>query len=166
MTNEVDLRFGISEIEQLARRCEPGKVVQLAPPAAADLVALINTRDRANRHLERLYWGVSPVALDGVVDQVRTTLTAMTAEIRATMPDNSEVVTAPVAGNALRFAVTGERNKITLTAPQGANEVATTAEERRRWWRTAGAVIAGVIGLLVAMAGGLFALMQAQGWQF
>jgi hypothetical protein len=165
ITDEVNVRFPIAQVEELARRCEPGDVVKLAPPGSQDLVALMNAK-RRNAQIDRLYWGVSPVALEGVVGQVRTTLTAMAAEIRATMQDNSEAVPAPVAGNALHFAVTGERNKITFTAPQGANEVAPTEEEPRPWWRTAGAVIAGVIGLLVAMAGELFALMQAQGWQF
>lgn len=82
------------------------------------------------------------------------------------MPDDAEGVPAAVATNSLHFAVTGERNTVTVTAPQESNEIAATPDESRPWWRTAGAVIAGVVGLLVAMVGGLFALMQAQGWQF
>jgi anti-sigma-K factor RskA len=74
--------------------------------------------------------------------------------------------TPAVATNSLQLAVTGKGNKINVAAAQGSNEIAATPDESRPWWRTAGAVIAAVVGLLVAMAGGLFALMQAQGWQF
>jgi hypothetical protein len=165
ITDEVDLRYSIAQIEELARRCEPGDVVKLAPAGSQELVTLMNAK-RRDAQIEQLYWGVSPVALWGVVDRVRTTLTAMTAEIRAEIPDGAVVISPAVADNALSVAVTGKRNKVTVTAPQGASQIASTPEEPRKWWRTAGAVIAGVVGLLVAVAGGLFALMQAQGWQF
>jgi AbiTii len=164
ITDQVNLRYGIAQIEELARRCKPGDVVKLAPPGAQELVTLMNAK-RQDAQIERLYWGVSPVVLWGVVDRVRTTLTAMTAEIRAEMFDSGGVISPAVADNALSVAVTGKRNKVTVTAPQG-DQIASTADEPRKWWRTAGAVIAGVVGLLVAMAGGLFALMQAQGWRF
>ena len=67
VTNDVPLVHGIAEIEQLARRCPPGEVVNMAPPGAAELVALMNMQQNLNGHVERLYWGVSPVALEGVV---------------------------------------------------------------------------------------------------
>ena len=38
-------------------------------------------------HIERMYWGVSPAALEGVVDQVRTALINLVAEITAHMPE-------------------------------------------------------------------------------
>jgi hypothetical protein len=149
---QIDLRNGIAEIEQLARQSEQGEVVKLGPPGSQELVAMMNAKRHGNGLVDLLYWDVSTVVLGGVIDQVRTTLTAMTAEIRATTPDKGEIPPA-VATNSLHFAVTGERSNITFAAPQP-------------WWRTAGAVIAGIVGLLVAMAGGLFALMQAQGWRF
>ena len=166
VTDEVSLRGGIGEIEELARRCEPGEVVKLRPPGSQELVTLMNAKRPGIAQIDRLYWGVSPVVLWGVADRVRTTLTAMTAEIRAEMPDSGGVISPAVADNAFSVAVTGKRNKVNVTAPQGANQMTSTPEEPRKWWRTAGAVIAAVVGLLVAMAGGLFALMQAQGWQF
>jgi hypothetical protein len=163
MTDEVHLRFGIAEIEQMARRTEPSKLVELPPPGAADLVALINARDHRNRHLERLYWGVSPVALAGVVDQVRTTLTAMTAEIRAIMPEGMEVPSPEVANNAHHVVVEGgKRHTINVTAPPGGSTVATAAAESRQWVRIAAGVLLG----LLTIAGVVFALMQAQGWRF
>ena len=78
----------------------------------------MNSHQQGEKRVGRLYWRVDPVSLHGVVDRMRTTLTALTAEIRATMPDNSEVVPAPGAENALHVATSGNRNKITITAPR------------------------------------------------
>ena len=167
ITNDLDLRMGVGEIEQLARRCPPGDVVKLQPPGAADLVAFMNAQQNLNGHLQALYWGVSPVALDGVVEQVRTALTVMIAQINASLPDGTDTPPAEVATNAITFAVTGKRNKISFAAPQGGGTVTTASPGQdeqgpRQWVRIAGAVLLG----LVAIAGLIFALMLVQGWQF
>ena len=159
--------MGIGQIEQLARHCPPDDVVQLHPPGSQDLVVLMNRQQNLNGHLERLYWGVAPVVLDGVVEQVRTALTVMIAEIYANRPDGSDIPPAEVATNAINFAVTGKRNKISFAAPQGGSTVTTASQEQdeagvRHWLKLAGAVLLG----LVAIAGLVFALMQVQGWQF
>jgi AbiTii len=44
ITDEVNVRFPIPQVEELARRCEPGDVVKLAPPGSQDLVALMNAK--------------------------------------------------------------------------------------------------------------------------
>jgi hypothetical protein len=54
----------------------------------------------------------------------------------------------------------GKRNKINISAAQGSNEIAATPGESRPWWRTVGAVIAGVVALLLAMVGGLSLLCR------
>jgi hypothetical protein len=155
----------------MARRCEPGGAVKLSPPLSQEVVVLMNRQEHLNAHVHRLYWGVSPVTLDGVVEQVRTTLTVMVAEIRDTMPDHAEIPSAEVATNAITFAVTGKRNKVNFTADQGEAKVPAAAPEEeeehpRRWLRITGTVIAAILGILLAFAGAVFALMQAQGWRF
>jgi AbiTii-like protein len=165
ITNDLGLRQSIGEIEQLAQRCPPGDVVKLQPRDAADLVAYMNAHQNLNGHLQALYWGVSPVVLDGVVDRVRTTLTVMIAELNADLPDGTGTPSAEATTNAINFAVSGgKRNKISFAAPQEGSTVTTAPaeEEPRRWVRTAGAVLLG----LVAIAALIFTLMQVQGWQF
>ena len=165
INNDLNLRMGIGQIEQLARQCPPDDVVQVQPPGAQDLAVLMNHQKNLNGHLERLYWGVAPVALNGVVEQVRTTLTVMIAEINANLPDGIDTPPAEVATNAINFAVHGgKRNKISFAAPQEGSTVTTASpeEEPRRWLRTAGAVLLG----LVAIAALIFGLMQVQDWQF
>jgi hypothetical protein len=123
VTDQVELRNGIAEIEQLARDCEPGGLVKLGPSSFLEVVSLMNAREMGNGQIDLLYWGVAPSLLDSVVDQVRTRLTVMVAEIRATLPDNTEVIPTPVADNAFAVAVTGKRHKVTVTAAQGSNEI-------------------------------------------
>jgi hypothetical protein len=161
ITNDVNLRQGIGQIEQLARR---GDAVKIQPGGAPDLVRFMNAQGNLNGHLERLYWSVSPVALDGVVDQVRNTLTVMIAEINANLPDGTDTLPAEVATNAINVAVNGKGHKINLAAPQQGSTVTTTSpeEEPRRWGRTAWGVLLGLVAIIAAV----LALMQVQGWQF
>jgi AbiTii len=169
ITNDVHLRMGIAEIEQYARQCPPGDVVKFTPPGGQELIVIMNAEMDLNGQVQRLYWGVSPVSLDGVVEQVRTTLTVMIAEIRANVSDDTEVPPAEVATNAINFAVSGKRNKVNFAAPQGGSKMPTQPapeESPRRWVRIVGVVIASILGILLAFAGALFALMQAQGWRF
>lgn len=164
ITNELVLRKeSIDDIDRFARQASDG-VVRLSPPGAQELVVIMNSEGNVNGHVHRLYWGVSPVSLAGVVEQVRTTLIVMVAELRATMPDQAEVPPADVATNAINFAVTGQRNKINFTAGQADSPISAppSEEHRRRWLRTVGVVL----GILLAFAGAVFALMQAQGWSF
>lgn len=163
ITNDLPLAMGIAEIERFARNCKPGDVVKLGPPGSQDLVVLMNASGQWRGHIERIYWAVSPVALQGVVEQVRTALTVLVAEIHANIPDGTITPPAEVASNAINFAVTGKRNKINVVAPQGGSTVTTTApEEPRRWLRMAGVVLIG----LVTIAAAIFTLMQVQGWSF
>jgi hypothetical protein len=140
-------------------------VLKLSPPGSQELVAIMNAEEHVNGNVHRLYWGVSPVTLEDVVDQVRTTLTAMAAEMRATMPQGTEVPSSEVANNAYHVAVEGsKRTTITFAAASEGSTVTTAEPEKRTWSSMKIAWI--VLGGLITVAGVLFALMQAQGWQF
>jgi hypothetical protein len=68
-----------------------------------------------------MYWGVSPAVLEGVVDQVRTALINLVAEITAHMPEGVDTRSPEVATNAVNFLVMGVRHKISFSAsiPRG-----------------------------------------------
>lgn len=168
INNDLNLRMGIAEIEKLARKTRPDDdVVKLQPPLAAELVHYMNANHMANGHIERLYWAVAPVALEGVVEQVRTALTVMVAEIHAHLPEGAGTPPAEVATNAIHFAATGKRNKINFTATQGGSRVQPTPppddeQKPRHWLRMAATVLIG----LMTIVGVVFAFMQVQGWKF
>ena len=103
-----------------------------------------------------MYWGVSPAVLEGVVDQVRTALINLVAEITAHMPEGVDTPSPEVATNAVNFLVTGERHKISISAPQAGTALAAPQPEEhsRRWLRTAAAIIIGIatiVGVFIAL---------------
>jgi hypothetical protein len=124
----------------------------------------LNSQEKWSGHIERMYWGVSPVTLEGVVGQVRTALINLVAEITTNMPDGAETPPAEVATNAVNFVVTGERHKVSFSAPQASTALATPPpeEQPRRWVRIAAAVVVGIAGIV----GVFFAVMEVQGWSF
>jgi hypothetical protein len=168
ITNDVVLYQSVDELEGMARRCKSGEVVKLGPHLSQELVTYMNAQGSWSGRIERLYWGVSPATIEGVVGHVRTALINLVAEITDNMPEGAETPPAEVATNAVSFLVTGERHKINFSAPQAATASTALApppgekEEPRHWLKTSVGVILGI----VAIVGLLFALMQAQGWQF
>lgn len=166
---DLNMRQGIQAIERMAQVKTPGETAKLAPPGSQELVMLMNADAQWNGHIERIYWSVSPVALEGIVDQVGTALTVMVAEITANMPDGAVTPSPDIATHAINLAVSGKRHTINVTAAQGENANASTAgpvtppeETPRRWMKIAAGVVLG----LVAIAAMIFALMQVQGWRF
>ncbi len=160
---EVQLRDGVASIEALARRDE----IKFAPQMAADLTRYMNA-DSANpyQQITHIYWGVSPAAVHGVVDQIRTSLTQLVAELRATIPADDDIPTVEAADQALNVVVTGKRPRVNVTAAQAtgrettatASHVEKGPEDSGFWtrWRKIGAFIVG----LATVAGAVFALIQ------
>src|SRR5215217_7775291 len=114
ISNDLEMRQGIKAIEGLARNCKPGEVVKLSPYMSQQLGQYMNARQQWSGHIERIYWGVSPTALESIADQVRTRTIALVAEMTANMPDGAITPSAEVATNAVTLAVTGKRNKINV----------------------------------------------------
>jgi hypothetical protein len=135
ITNAVEMREGIAEIEEFARRTPPGEVVKPGPPLSQELVMIMNGTQQWSGHIERIYWAVAPVTLNGVVEQVRNALTVLVSEIQANVPDGAVTPSAEVATHGLHVAVSGKRNKINLTASQGSTITSSAPEEPRRWLR-------------------------------
>lgn len=165
ITNDLEMRQGIGEIEQLSLGQGKGETVKLAPAGSPDLVAYINAEGQSNGRIERIYWAVSPVTMASIVDQVRTALTVLVSEINANMPAGSVTPPSDVATRAINFAVNGKRNTVKFVAAQGedASVIETVAPEetQRNWLRIAGGVLIG----LITIVGVIIALMQAQGWR-
>jgi hypothetical protein len=166
INNTVHWRDGIGQVEVLVRRTGPDEPVRLQPELAQDLVYYMNSTGEWQGHIERIYWGVSPSVLENMIDQVRTTLTVLTAEITANLPDGSSLPPAEVATNAINVAVSGRRHRVVVTTAQDSSTVTTTEPSEpggaRQWLAIAGGVLIG----LVTIIGTVFALMDAQGWTF
>ncbi|WP_315092789.1 hypothetical protein [uncultured Cellulomonas sp.] len=167
VTNELDLRMSISEIEHLAKVTPRGDVVRLAPPGADDLVVYMNDMGNWNGHVERIYWAASPVVFIGIVEGVRTSLVSLTAQMELIKAPDAIVPSSEATSDSVSVVIYGDRSKIkNLTinnADRGSSITNTGAgasppSPYRRW-----AVIGG--GLL-AVVTAVFTLMQVQGWAF
>jgi hypothetical protein len=163
MPKHAALNLGIAEIERFS--LYEADYVQFEPSWGQDVLASARFWNHSYWHdVRRIYWEIPTDTFYDIVDHVRTALTVLVAEIRANTPAGAVTPPAKVATNAIHFAITGSRNKVTFAAPQEGSTVTVTQPDQgsRSWLRIAGAVLLG----LVAVAGAIFALMQAQGWSF
>lgn len=163
ISNELPLTQGVGELESLAKQPE----IRLAPPGASDLAMYMNTQGntRSYGHINSIYWQVSPAAINGVLDQIRTSLAQLVAELRASMPADEVIPSADEASQAVNVIVTGKRSKVQVTSAQ-ASGTATTADasanegtdESSFWvrWRKPGAFAVG----LASIAGAVFAAVE------
>ena len=82
ITEEVTFRDGVGAIEALLKHGQ----INLQPPGATDLASYMNsTSGNPYQHIISIYWGVSHAAVEGILDQIRTSLTQLVAELRANM---------------------------------------------------------------------------------
>ncbi len=161
----VPLNGGVAEIEAMieqAKREERGEV-KLALPKAQDVVQLMNYEKQQRGERDRvtaIYWSVSHVTLEGVLDQIRTRLVELVAEMRATMPDEAEVPSSAAADNAVSVVIHGGKPRVSVVAAQASGDgshsvTAGATSERAGFWKKLGGLIVGVasiVGTLVAIA--------------
>jgi AbiTii len=141
ISTDLPLTHGIGQLEQMVHGAEPGKMLQLQLASFPLIVNLMNLEGQWDFNVERLYWSVSPTALQGVIDQVRTKLAVLVAEMSATMPAGAEIPSAEVAANAFSVAVEGKRTTVTVTSAQGGSTIlrllqkshASGCVRRQRW---------------------------------
>lgn len=137
-----------------------GGAVKLGLPKGQDVVRLMNhemQRRGQGDQVIRIYWAVSPVALEGVMDQIRTRLVELVAEMRAEMPEEADVPTADVATNAVNV-ILGKRARATINTAQSAGDGSTASvtpptQSKRSAWVTIGAFIVGLAGVVAAAVG-------------
>jgi hypothetical protein len=155
------LTQGIGEIEAMvARGSAKDGAVELAPSQGALLVRYMNSESPAYQAISDLYWSVSVVTLAGVVDQVRTTLAELLAELRHATPPTA-TPTAEVAAQAVNVVI-HKRARVNLNTQQVAAgstvkaPAPTTAPQESGFWthgRKVGAALAGTVTAGTALAG-------------
>ena len=159
---------GIGTLEAAAAsadRSEKG-FVYLSLPMASEIGSQMDeiSGNRFQR-ITALYWSISGVAIHGVLDQVRTTLAELVAEMRAGTPSSSALPTAGAVDQAVNVAVHGERAQVTVQASQAsegssANLSVDDDRDDSPFWTKSLRVVAFVAGL-VSIA---FAAARAFGW--
>jgi hypothetical protein len=171
---QVRLRQGIAEIEKLiADANAQHERVKVALPDAA-LIAEFLTRQAGvpGQHIIDVYWHVPENCLYGAVDQVRSRLVALVAELVAAMPDDQDVPSGELADQVVGVVIHGAprstyhvnnaqatgggHSTVTVSGPEPAGD--NPGRKRRR-------LVAGAAGGLVAFASMIAGLGQWLGWR-
>jgi hypothetical protein len=143
VSERLELRYGAGELEEF---CKEGEV-RLQPLGASDLARLMNLEsDQPHTRIVSLYWAVAPAALRGVLDQIRTALTQLVAELRANMAGDEQIPTAEAASQAVNVVVTGKRSRVSVTSAQASGSASAAVaipQESGFWtrWRKTGAFL-------------------------
>lgn len=103
---------------------------------------------------------MSHVTLEGVLDQIRTRLVELVAEMRAAMPDEADVPTSTAADNAVSVVIHGGKPRVSVTAAQATGDgshsvTAGAASDETGVWKKLGGFIVGaaiITGTVVAIA--------------
>ncbi|NYD40066.1 hypothetical protein [Nocardioides panaciterrulae] len=167
---EAAITQGVAEIERLAATQE--EVIRIQHSAMPDLVTYMNSQQddvHVNGTILAMYWKVTPSALYGILDTIRTNLVALVAEMRAAGVD--DVPPAEVANQAVQVVVhNAKRSQITVNANQasggvgGSQEITTPPSAEHAslpgWVRGPWAVVLG----LATIAGGVGAIAVWLDW--
>jgi hypothetical protein len=111
---------GIGELEELVRSSEQsGEPAKLQLPMGADIARVMTSElgDRGQVILS-VYWAISAVSIRGVIDQVRTSLVQLVAELEATTPDDQPLPSPEATTQAVQVVVTGKRSNVTVATSQ------------------------------------------------
>lgn len=155
---EVHIRHPISQIDELSRKGEP---VKLSLPMGADIVRLMNDeRDDSLSAIQNVYWSVAPSALASIVDQVRTRLVELIAEMRAGLDDDAQIPSAALADQAVGVVIRGDSNRVVVNSAQSSAEGNASVAAARGARRSPGKLLFGVLVGLATIAAAVFGGVQ------
>lgn len=129
MKEEVALVHGVGELEAMIRD-RPDPTINLTPAGSAVLAQVMtHERSRPGEVVETVYWSVHVSAVQGVLDQIRTRLTQLVAELTAAMPPGQEEPTPAQVAQALQqiHITAGDNSPVNVTAPSAVGHGGSTA---------------------------------------
>jgi len=151
ISEEVPLMQGVGEIEAMIATGKSARI----PLPGWDTIAMIIDRESGNpfQQTHALYWNVTTVAMAGVLDNARTTLAELVAELRVALPRGQETPTAEQLSQAVSVAVHGRNPKVVVSTAQASGGSTSTVtapppveEKKSTWWTRWGRVGAIVVG--------------------
>lgn len=158
----VELRQGVGEIEQLILRGDEHHIVKLSLPGARELARYMQYEAGGGVHIDSLYWSVSTVAIAGVVDQVRTRLAQLLAELRAVSPSNGSLPSPAQTDRAFNIVMNGRNASLTLNSilagDDSSNQITIAPadhEQPHGFWTTSRRVGAAAVGLATIVGTGI-----------
>lgn len=155
----VPLRMGVKEIQSVVNQHRSDRTVALQPPGAADVVSYMNMAGELNGHINALYWSVSTIAFEGVLDQIRTRLAELIAELRSEVSSRRDLPSPTQAANAVSLVITGRGNRVNIAqASDGSTATVADTSEDHAFWTHSRRVGAAVVGLATVVGTTLSAI--------
>lgn len=115
---EVMLGAAVGEVEaMLVQAKEDGGEIKLTIPHGQTLAAMMNQEsDNPFQKITAIYWSLSAPAIAGVLDQIRSTLVELVAEMRANTPASEDVPTGEAADRAVSVVIYGGNPSVNVSA--------------------------------------------------
>ncbi|GLI26430.1 hypothetical protein ARHIZOSPH14_06720 [Agromyces rhizosphaerae] len=158
----VPLTMGVRELRAMIEHPKGDRAVQLTPPGAALVVRYMNGTGGARGQITALYWTVSSISVVGVLDQIRTRLAELIAELRSSTPQGQMLPSAVQAANAVNFVINGHGNRVNIAQAADSGTATTApADTAPGSWTRARIVGAAVVGLATIVGTGIAALQLA-----
>lgn len=159
---QVTFNHGVGELEAMLDRANAdGGHLRYSFPGSADLAQYM-TLQNDGMAVERIYHSVSAIALAGILDRVRTTLTELVAELRDGQTDADGVPSPEAAAQAVSVAVHGHRNRVRIVGTQAGADATQPPAQPDPWWKRWQVVSALVAGAATLTGAGI-ALAHALG---
>lgn len=157
------LRMGVREIQSMIDQHAVDRTVRLQPAGVALIVDYMNRTSSSSGWITELYWGVSTIALEGVLDQVRTRLAELIAELRAGTQRGQTLPTPAQAANAVNLVVNGRGNRVNISQAAGGGVIASTPPRENSGFWTRARVVGAAIAGIATVGGTIIAALQL--WQ-
>jgi hypothetical protein len=162
ISESMPMTWGVHQIQSAVASNRHDPLVQLQVPGAALLAKYMNGTT-AHGRVTAIYWSVSTVALEGVLDQIRTRLAELIAELRAATPSGQALPTAAQASNAVSVVVNGWGSRVSIAQASGGSSIVvgelSETMTGRPFWTRARTIGAACVGL-ATITGTVFAALQ------
>jgi hypothetical protein len=168
ISERVQLPQGVGEIEALARHALGGdQSVKLSLPGSRELARFMEQDAGGGIHIDSIYWRVSTVAIEGVLDQIRTRLVELMAEMRSLTPSSQEIPDPEQAAAAVNVVLRGKNHRVVINTINGAANstnriaVAPDGERESEFWTTSRRIGAAAVGI-ATIAGVVVGILELQ----
>lgn len=129
---------GLGELEAFARDGESS--LRFSLPRSSMIAKLMNAELGEFDRVFDVYWKVTRQTLQGVVEQVRTSLAELVGELLATLPPDTDIPSKQATDQAIQYVISGKRHTVNVTTSQAASGGTSTvvlsehAKADESWW--------------------------------
>ncbi|MFT2693476.1 hypothetical protein [Clavibacter zhangzhiyongii] len=164
INNTVAFFQGVGELQAMVETAGESRTIRILLPNERLLSRLIDDASGdPYQQTDAIYWAVSVSAVAGILDQIKTKLAEILAEMRALTPMQEDVPTPESVARAVSVVVTGRGNKVSVDAGVAANAPKSGSADipDAKFWTVSKALLGAAVGL-ATLASVVIAYLQLQ----